>query len=111
MPLVLSRVQLSPPVACMSRGPMSRDPFGGTPKNLTEAQSLIVAVQRSAEDVGVTVRLPPPIPTTCCGRGCSGCVWEGYYAALIYWRDQAVEKLGVGRASGDLHFPLLGDTR
>jgi len=32
------------------------------------------------------LRQPPPEPTTCCGRGCNGCVWEGYYEALQHWR-------------------------
>ncbi len=31
---------------------------------------------------GQDFRAPPPEPTTCCGRGCNGCVWEGYEAAL-----------------------------
>ncbi|HRF04648.1 MAG TPA: oxidoreductase-like domain-containing protein [Accumulibacter sp.] len=39
------------------------------------------------------LRPPPPVPNTCCGRGCNGCVWQGYYQALSYWRDQASELL------------------
>lgn len=35
------------------------------------------------------LRPPPPEPTTCCGRGCNGCVWEGYYEALHHWRCDA----------------------
>ncbi|MCB1957382.1 MAG: oxidoreductase [Rhodocyclaceae bacterium] len=42
---------------------------------------------------GVHFRDPPEPPTSCCGRGCNGCVWEGYYAALAYWRGQALELL------------------
>jgi len=34
-------------------------------------------------------------PTACCGRGCSGCVWQGYYAALLGWRDAARNLLFV----------------
>ena len=38
---------------------------------------------------GQDFRAPPPEPTTCCGRGCSGCVWEGYEAALAWWYEEA----------------------
>jgi hypothetical protein len=44
---------------------------------------------------GLDLRAPPPEPTTCCGRGCNGCVWEGYVAAAQYWRDEALLVLGI----------------
>ena len=43
--------------------------------------------------VGAVLRAPPPAPTTCCGRGCNGCVWEGFYDAANYWRDDALDAL------------------
>lgn len=47
-------------------------------------------IQEAALAKGVTLRPPPEEPTTCCGKGCNGCVWEGYYEAVVYWRDEAL---------------------
>lgn len=38
-------------------------------------------------------RQPPAAPTTCCGRGCNGCVWEGYVEAVCWWRDEVLQEL------------------
>ncbi|MGH6625972.1 MAG: oxidoreductase-like domain-containing protein [Burkholderiaceae bacterium] len=46
-----------------------------------------------------------PEPTSCCARGYHGCVWKGYFAAVEYWRDEALLRLEAGSplsASGDL---------
>lgn len=56
-------------------------------------QRLFTALQQRALDAGMTLRQPPPEPTTCCGRGCNGCVWEGFYSAAAYWRDEAELRL------------------
>nr|WP_222622817.1 oxidoreductase-like domain-containing protein [Ramlibacter cellulosilyticus] len=45
---------------------------------------------------GISFRAPPPEPTTCCGRGCSGCVWEGWYAAAGWWCEDAEAVLSEG---------------
>lgn len=45
---------------------------------------------------GEGFRAPPPEPIGCCGRGCNGCVWEGYYAALQWWREDALALLSPG---------------
>ena len=38
-------------------------------------------------------RLPPPEPVGCCGRGCHGCVWEGFYTAAQVWCEEAQARL------------------
>jgi len=42
------------------------------------------------------LRAPPPEPDSCCGRGCNGCVWEGYYEALHFWVQDACAWLNNG---------------
>ena len=46
-----------------------------------------------ARAAGLSLRLPPPLPTTCCGRGCHGCVWEGFYTAAKGWCNDAEDAL------------------
>lgn len=58
--------------------------------DLASAHVMIGLVQAQAQAQGISLRNPPPEPTSCCGRGCNGCVWEGYYEALVYWRDEAL---------------------
>lgn len=60
---------------------------------LTQARSQIALWQQRAAAAAVTLRQPPPEPTSCCGRGCNGCVWEGYYGALAFWLEDAAQGL------------------
>ncbi len=56
---------------------------------LAETQAMFAALQQRARTAGLKLRTPPPLPTGCCGRGCHGCVWEGFYEAAACWRDEA----------------------
>lgn len=57
------------------------------------AQVMFQTLQSRAQAAGIALRNPPPEPTTCCGRGCNGCVWEGFLNAAEYWRQEALLRL------------------
>jgi hypothetical protein len=61
--------------------------------SLAEAQATIARILERLGDRAEGFRAPPEPPTTCCGRGCNGCVWEGYFTALNYWREEARARL------------------
>ena len=72
---------------------MTPDPRVQVPGRATDAPSaraMFEVLQQQARAQGLALRAPPPEPTTCCGRGCNGCVWEGYLDAAEYWRQEAL---------------------
>jgi hypothetical protein len=70
--------------------------------DLATAQALISHLRSAAQRQGIrldsALRPPPPEPTTCCARGCNGCVWEGFYEALHHWRVDALALLSASAA-------------
>jgi len=69
------------------------DAFTRPLASLPEAEAAIEEILEALGPRAEGFRHPPPPPTTCCGRGCNGCVWEGYYAALAFWREDALARL------------------
>jgi len=66
--------------------------------DVSSARALVDALDARLRAAGIVpgegeFRCAPPEPVGCCGRGCNGCVWEGYYAALHWWREDALERL------------------
>lgn len=63
------------------------------------ALALIDAVGQRLLQRGLVLRRPPPEPLGCCGRGCNGCVWQGWFEAVAWWRDEALAALDQAGAS------------
>ena len=59
------------------------------------ARAMFEVLQQQAGAQGLALRPPPPEPTTCCGRGCNGCVWEGFLDAAEYWRQEALLQIDL----------------
>ena len=59
------------------------------------ARAMFEVLQQQAGAQGLALRAPPPEPTTCCGRGCNGCVWEGFLDAAEYWRQEALLQIDL----------------
>ena len=64
--------------------------------DLNTTRALFAQLRTQLQAQGLSLREPPPEPTSCCGRGCYGCVWEGFYVAATYWCDDA--ELALARA-------------
>ena len=79
---------------------MTAEPRVQTPARATDAPSAramfeVLLQQAQAQAQGLALRAPPPEPTTCCGRGCNGCVWEGFLDAAEYWRQDALLQIDL----------------
>ncbi len=59
------------------------------PASAYQARQWIADLSKQLLEQGIVLREPPEEPTSCCGRGCNGCVWEAYLGAVGYWCEQA----------------------
>ncbi|SNT35669.1 Oxidoreductase-like protein, N-terminal [Noviherbaspirillum humi] len=66
------------------------------PESAHQARQWIAELGAQLAQRDILFRDPPEEPTTCCGRGCNGCVWEGYLQAAAYWCGQVRELLRQG---------------
>ena len=71
------------------------DPLHAPIADRDSAHAAIAAVMARVAQAGATVRPAPDEPVGCCGRGCEGCVWLGWFGALARWRSAALEAVAA----------------
>ena len=73
----------------------------GCSANQSRRQAIQASSAANAGAPTGTVRRLPPLPSTCCGRGCGTCVWEAYYNALDWWREDALDAVRAAHFGKD----------
>jgi len=76
-------------MSCENEHPIIDPIIDPNPSQREAVRRGIAQFQQRLQAAGHDFRDPPPEPTSCCGRGCNGCVWEGYEAALAWWLEDA----------------------
>jgi hypothetical protein len=70
--------------------PLLASSLTAVPTDRETTRTMFHTLGALAQTRGLALRAPPPEPAGCCGRGCNGCVWEGFYAVAAFWREDAL---------------------
>lgn len=57
------------------------------------ARQVFELINSIAFERNLSLRPMPLEPTSCCGRGCEGCVWSSFVQAAEHWRAYALDLL------------------
>jgi hypothetical protein len=60
-----------------------------------EAREVFKMIESLAVQHNIKIKPAPSEPTSCCSRGCEGCVWRAFFEAAQFWRQSALELLNL----------------
>jgi Oxidoreductase-like protein, N-terminal len=79
----------------MSKSNIIFDPI----QTVDAVRQVFELIHSIALQANVSLKPVPSEPTSCCGRGCEGCVWISFVNAAEHWRQGAILTLNTLRAN------------